>query len=101
MKISLGTILTIAQVIPGIVDSVQRIFGKGNGAQKKQAAKDAATDIIMAVEGVAGKDLVDDQRVQNLLDEAIELGVSQMKIVARLREIDEDIKALRAAKDAA
>lgn len=96
MKISLGTILTIAQVIPSIVDSVQRIFGKGNGAQKKQAAKDAATDIIMAVEGVAGKDLVDDQRVQDLLDEAIELGVSQMKIVNRLREIDETIKALRA-----
>lgn len=100
MKLSLSAILTIAQVIPSIVSSVQRAFGKEPGSVRKQAAKDAAADIIVAVEGAAGKDLVQDTRVIDLIDEAIELGVQQMKIVNRLRDIDETIAALRAPKAA-
>jgi hypothetical protein len=99
VKISLGAILSIAQVVPAIVSNIQRAFGKEPGSQKKAAAKKAANDIIIAVEGATGKDLVDNERVQTLLDEAIELGVTQMKIVRRLQEIDDEIRALRPVDD--
>jgi hypothetical protein len=100
MNISLGAIITLAQVIPAIVSNVQRAFGKEPGSVRKQAAKDAANDVVVAIEGVTGKDLVQNDRAQVLLDEMIELSVTQMKIGKRLMEIDEEIKALRVPQPA-
>jgi hypothetical protein len=100
MKLSIGAIITLAQVVPAIVSNIQRAFGKEPGAVRKQAAKDAALDVVVAIEGVTGRDLLQNDKAQVLLDEMIELSVTQMKIGKRLLEIDEEIKALRVPQPA-
>lgn len=96
LKLNIGQILTIAQVIPGIVSNVQRAFGKEPGATRKAAAQEAARDVLVAVEGATGKDLLNDANFAALVDEAIEIGVTQMKLAKRMAEIDDIFKTLRA-----
>jgi hypothetical protein len=95
MKIDIGSLIKLAPVVIGIVKNVEKAFGKGQGAEKKKAAQDAASDAVSVIEGVAKKDVLNDANVQALLSEAIEIGVQIMKLEDRLREIDDKVKAAK------
>lgn len=88
MKLDFMDILKIATAVPAIVKSVQEAFGHKSGAERKAAAMDAATQIVAVTNGVTKKEVLDDAGVQALLSEAIEIGVQQMKLTARMKEIE-------------
>lgn len=92
MKLDIGQIISIATVVPQIVKGVQGAFGHESGPVRKQHAMDAANEALALVEGVAGKDLANDDAAQALLSEAIELGVTIMKAQERLRAIASALK---------
>lgn len=96
LKLDIGTILTLTQVIPSIVKSVQRALGKEPGAVRKAAAMEAATSAVALVNGLANREALS-PAVIALVDEAIEIGVQQKKLVERMQQIDELVRASRGA----
>ncbi len=94
-KLNLGQIITLGQFVPGIVTGVQRIFGKESGAAKKAAAMQAGRDAIALIEGVSGKDLVNDEKALSLLSRMIEIGVQQRKLAEEMAQLDDQFRALR------
>jgi hypothetical protein len=57
MKISLGQILSAAQMIGGFVQKVQDAHPNAPGADKHAIVRDLALDALPVIEGITGKDL--------------------------------------------
>lgn len=94
-SINIGQIIQLATAIPSIVKNIQKVFGHGQNEEKKQAAIDAATEIVATTEGVTKRDVFNDAGVQALLNEGIELGVTIMKAEHRLLEIQHLVRAAK------
>lgn len=101
MKFDLGMIVQLATAVPSIVKKVQDAFGHKSGAERKAAAMSAAADVVAVTNGITQKEVLDDAGVSALLSESIEIGVQIMKLEARLKQIDELVKAARGSGEAA
>lgn len=91
-----STAIKFAPQILGIVKGVRALFGHSkSGPEKLAIAKDAAKSTVIVAEGIADKDLVNDDAIDALTTEAVELGYQVMKIEDRIEAIRDEIKRLK------
>lgn len=87
--------------VVGIVKSIRHLFGKGKtGAEKAALARQAIKDSEAVAEGVANRDLVNGEVIEELMAESVELGYQIMKAEDRLHQIGELLKRARATSPA-
>ncbi len=86
---NLGSAMKYFGLAQTVVEGVQTIFGKGNGAEKKAAAMDALSASIAVYEGIINKDHINDPVVLSIMSDLIELVLKSKKDIedmeARLR----------------
>lgn len=103
---NLRNILTLVQYAPAIVKDVRVLFGDHKpdatseertelNRQKKAAALDETAKIVAILEGLRHEDVVNDAALVALVDEAVEIGVQQMKLADRMRQIQGLIASVR------
>ena len=78
--ITLG--LKLAPLIVGAVHAVERLVKGAKGKEKQDAAVDLIATMLAAIEGAAGKDLLDDAAVQDAVRKTIDAVVSLQNILA-------------------
>ena len=78
--ITLG--LKIVPLILGAINAVER-FIKAPGVEKQAAALDMTQIMLAAVEGAAGRDLLNDEDVRVAAKEAIDAIVALQNVIAR------------------
>lgn len=96
MKLDLGKILTIAALVQSAVSSAQDKLKGKKGAEKKAAVIEVVKDAVPFLEGVAGKDLVDDEKVNDTISSLVDAEALVLKLRAQLAELVADIKAKNA-----
>lgn len=74
--------LRIASVIPIVVGAIEKLGGNKKGKEKQDAAIDMIGDLIEAIEGATGKDLVNNEQVQEAARKAID-AVVELQNVAK------------------
>lgn len=97
-KINILDAIKYARFIPliiQIVSGVQALMGPGDGEAKKIAALKLAAAALAAVEGIAEKDIVNDEAAMALLSRLIELGVQLMQLQPEIERVAADIRALK------
>ena len=77
-----------------IVVSVEGILGPGTGAEKKEKALKLVAALIATVEGIAEKDLVDNDAMMRLADTMIELAVKLMNLQPEVEKVASEIRDL-------
>ena len=80
----IGLGFKIVAFIPAIVDTVEK-FIAGKGKAKQDAAMDMLGVFITSVEGVVGKELLDEAKVQNALRKVIDAVVAFQNVVADVK----------------
>lgn len=81
----------LAPLIVGAVHAVEKLVKGAKGKEKQDAAVDLAGTMLQAIEGVASKDLLDDQKVQNAVRDAIDALVKVQNVIA-------DVKGVKVTK---
>jgi len=68
----LSKLLQGIALIPGVVTSVEQLFGAKDGASKKNAALNFVSNALCATDAVAGKTIVDPNKFQDGLGKVID-----------------------------
>lgn len=92
MKLDFGKILSLAPMFMGIVEGVQRLRDSKTGPERAEIAVGLGKSVVATVNGIK-PDTLNAPAVDALIREGIETTYQVMKLQARLREIDEQIKA--------
>lgn len=71
MKLDLSKILSIVSIVGPLVKGVQREFKGAKGIEKHAVVVEAIKKMVPVVEDVAGKDLVDNAKLDALFDQLI------------------------------
>lgn len=74
--------LSLIPAITAAINAVER-FVKAKGADKQAAALDMAQIILAATEGMAGKDLLNDEDVRDAAKKVIDAQVALQNVIAR------------------
>lgn len=94
-KLKLGNIIGIASMVHGLVVATQDKFEGKTGKEKRDAVVEQVRDLLPIVEGITGKDLLDDATYLAAVDELIAaekaVAVARTKVSALIA----DIKARR------
>lgn len=72
----LSKLLQGIALIPGVVTSVEQMFGAKKGADKKGAALSFVSSALSATDAVAGRNIIDPQKFQDGLGKVIDGVVS-------------------------
>lgn len=92
MKLDFGKILSLAPMFMGIVEGVQRLRDSKTGPERAEISVDLGKSIVATVNGIKPETL-NEPATDALIREGIELTYQVMKLQARLRDIDDKIKA--------
>lgn len=68
----LSKLLQGISLIPGVVTSIEHMFGAKNGASKKNAALSFVSNALTATDVIAGKNIVDPGKFQDGLSKVID-----------------------------
>ncbi len=82
--------LRLVPIIINAVNFVEKFIRSLKGKDKEDAAVELAGDMLQTIEGIAGKDLVDDPLVQQAIRNV-------MQAVVSLQNVVRDVKAKQAA----
>lgn len=88
MNVSLATGMRLMSYVLGAVHIVETIAIAIKGKQKQDAAVDAVRVMLPVVEGVAGKDLLNDKAVEDAIRGAIDAVVALQNVVTRKQQTD-------------
>jgi hypothetical protein len=58
--------------VPAVVHGVEALFGKGSGANKKDAAREFVSSALSLTEAVANRDVADVEKFRNGLGKVID-----------------------------
>jgi hypothetical protein len=73
---------TLVPLIIGAVNAIENLVTGLRGSKKQDAAVDFTRSILISVEGLAGKDLIDDVKVQAAVRTLIDAAVAVQNAVA-------------------
>lgn len=76
--------LKFGPLLISAIQTIEKLSHGLTGAEKRDAAVDFATAILPAIEGAAGRDLIDDASVQVALRETIDAYVALQNVIARV-----------------
>lgn len=97
-KFDLGTIFTVAEAVPRIVNAFKTLFGKNNGAAKMAAAKQATKDVVVVTNAIADRTILDSAAADALVQEIVQTAYEADKVVEasklRIAELEAKLKAL-------
>ena len=93
-KLDFGRIFDVVRAIAPMVRQVQQDM-KAPGADKHEAVADGAMVVLMAIEGLADKDLVDNGVLRTALDQVIVAEKAALKAREALSALIADIKSKR------
>jgi len=68
----LSKLLQCIAFVPGVVTSVEQLFGANGGSQKRNAAMTFVSNALCATDAVAGKNIVDPNKFQDGLGKVID-----------------------------
>ena len=97
-KINFLDAIKYARFIPLVVQAVtgeQALMGPGDGAAKKAAAMKIVIAALAITEGVAERDLVNDEAALALASRLIELAVQLLQLQPEIERIAANIRALK------
>ena len=80
--------LKLAPLIIGAVHAVERLLTSKHGKDKQDAAVDMIDAMLAAIEGSAGRDLLDDAAVQVAVRAVIDATVKLQNIIASRKGSD-------------
>lgn len=82
--------------ITGIVKGVKSLFGnRKSGKEKKEIVVESVMDSLGVIENATGKDLVNQERLQSLVDRSVEVGYQIMKLEEEMVSLAKEIKELK------
>ena len=75
--------MKLLPLVWGAIQSVEHFFsGQHHGAEKQQDAMDMISCLLIATEGAAGRDLLNDQAVREATKEVIDAVVALQNLIA-------------------
>jgi hypothetical protein len=91
MKFDLGKVIGIAGMVHGLVVTTQSKLRDKSGKEKRDAVVEQVRELLPIVEGISGKDLLDDATYLAAIDELIALekavAVARAKVSALILDI--------------
>jgi hypothetical protein len=97
MKFDLGKILRIASVVGPLVKEVQSKFKGSKGMEKHVIVADAVKDLLPAIEGATGTDLLDNAAFIAAIDQLIVAEKAALKAADEAQAARDRVAALIAA----
>jgi len=86
----LGTLLKVLPkvlpLVPTVVKIVERMFGGGKGPEKRGVSVEILLALIMGIEGITGKDLVEDAKFAEALGYIVDSVVAALNTSGAFRK---------------